>query len=105
MGISGGGQPNIPGPTLAGFGKGRFGPSGRGAAVHRYDGSGWREVARYPTTHEAEAAIDVAVGDGAAPGTLRVVAIGPTIGVRVAMAVGVAIVVVVAAFVVYVVFG
>jgi hypothetical protein len=96
MGISGGGQPNIPGPTLAGFGKGRFGPSGRGAAVHRYDGSGWREVARYPTTHEAEAAIDVAVGDGAAPGTLRV---------GVAMAVGVAIVVVVAAFVVYVVFG
>jgi hypothetical protein len=82
-----GGQPAGPSPFLADIGKGRI--FGRRAAVlQRFDGSTWRDVERYRTTHDANVALDHAVGEGGEPGELRIVDAAPSTSARVLMIVG-----------------
>jgi len=85
MGHSG---PNAPSPFLAGIGKGSF-LGGRTAIIQRFDGSKWRDVARYHTVHDADVALDQAIGEGEEPGALRIVDTRPSTGTRVLMAIAV----------------
>jgi hypothetical protein len=95
-----GGQPVGPSPFLAGIGKGRFLGS-RPAVLQRFDGSGWRDVARYRTMHDANAALDHAIGEGEEPGALRIVDAAPTTAARVLTIVAAAICVAVAVGIVW----
>ena len=62
---------------------------GRGAAVlQRFDGSTWRDVERYRTVHDANAALDHAIGGGEEPGALRIVDDAPSTAARALMIVG-----------------
>src|SRR5512133_3588746 len=81
MGHSG---PNAPSPFLAGIGKGSF-LRGRTAVLQRFDGSSWRDVARYHTVHDANSAFDQAIGGGEEPGALRIIDARPSTGARVLM--------------------
>jgi hypothetical protein len=95
--------PRIPSPTLSDFGKGRF--VGRRAAVlERHDGTAWRQVGRFRTTHDAGVAYDEAIGAGADPSTVRVIEVGPSLGTRVLMIAGVVVFLAIAAAALYVVF-
>ncbi|MGZ4131473.1 MAG: hypothetical protein ACXVWF_00370 [Actinomycetota bacterium] len=105
MGIVGGGQPHIPGPTLAGVGKGRFGRSRRIAILERYDGAVWREVGRYGSVRDADVALDEAIGAGGGPGTMRVVEVGLSTTARVLVIVAAVALAVAVAFVLYVLLG
>jgi hypothetical protein len=67
------GEPHAPSAFLAGIGKGRFLRSRSVAILERHDGTGWREVARFGSVHEADQALDEAVGSGASPDEVRVV--------------------------------
>ena len=73
-GIQGG--PNVPSPTLADLGKGRFRRGSRTAIVERFDGVDWREIGRYGSVRDAGIALDEAIGGGADPGSVRVVEAG-----------------------------
>jgi hypothetical protein len=101
----GGGQPNIPGPTLADAGKGRFGGSRRVAILERYDGSSWLPIGRYGSVRDADIALDEAVAAGAEPGRLRVVELARSTTGRVLALVGLVVLAVVVAFVLYVLLG
>jgi hypothetical protein len=79
-----GGQPAGPSPFLADIGKGRFFGS-RGAVLQRFDGSAWLDVQRYRSTHDADVALDQAVGEGQEPGALRIVDVAPSTTARVLM--------------------
>jgi len=92
MGIPGPGEPS---PFLAGVGKGRFLGS-KSVVLQRFDGSAWRDVERYRTPHEANVALDHAVGEGEEPGTLRVVDAPASATARTLMIVGAAACIVVA---------
>lgn len=105
MGVAGGGQPNIPGPTLADVGKGRFGRARRAAILERYDGTAWREVGRYGSVRDADVALDEAVGAGAGPGSMRVVEDGSSTATRVLVIVAAVALAVAVAFVLYVLLG
>jgi hypothetical protein len=74
MGIGGGGPPGIPGPNLADIGQGRFGRFRRVAILEQHDGTAWTVVGRYGSIRDANLALDDAVGAGADPGSMRVVA-------------------------------
>jgi hypothetical protein len=91
-----GGQPAGPSPFLAGIGKGRF-LSTRAAVLQRFEGSMWRDVGRYRTAHDANAALDRAIGEGEAPGALRIADAPPSAGARALLIVGVVVCVVAAA--------
>jgi hypothetical protein len=95
-----GGSPAGPSPFLAGIGKGRFLGS-KAAMLQRFDGSTWRDVQRYRTTHDANIALDHSVGEGEEPDALRIVDISPSVGARVAMIVGAIVCVAVAAGIVW----
>jgi hypothetical protein len=82
-----GGQPAGPSPFLADVGKGRF-LRAKGAVLQRFDGSGWRDVARYRTGHDASVALDHSVGEGEEPDTLRIVDAPPSAAARTLMIVG-----------------
>jgi hypothetical protein len=69
--------PKTPSPFLSGIGKGRFLGS-RAAILQRFDGSGWRDVARYRTAHDANVALDHAIGEGEEPGALRIADAAPS---------------------------
>jgi hypothetical protein len=84
----GAGQPNAPSPFLAGIGKSRF-LGTRAAVLQRFDGSGWHDVARYHTTHDANVALDHAIGEGEEPGALRIADATPSAVARALMIVGV----------------
>ena len=95
-----GGPPAGPSPFLAGIGKGRFlGP--QAGVLQRFDGSAWRDVGRYRTMREADAALDHAVGEGEAPDALRIVYAGPSTAVRVLTVLAVIVCVAVAAGIVW----
>jgi hypothetical protein len=81
MGIPG---PREPSPFLAGIGKGRFLGS-RAAVLQRFGGSTWIDVRRYRSMHDANAALDHAVGEGQEPGALRIVDAPPSTTARVLM--------------------
>jgi hypothetical protein len=83
-----GGQPAGPSTFLADIGKGRIFGS-KVAVLERFDGTSWHAVARYRTAHDASAALDAAIGDGAEPGTLRVIDASPSALSRFLMYVGV----------------
>jgi hypothetical protein len=83
-----GGQPAGPSPFLAGIGKGRF-LGANAAVVQRFDGTTWRDVQRYRTMREANAALDHAVGEGEEPGALRTVDAAPSATARALMIAGV----------------
>jgi hypothetical protein len=69
------------------LGKGRF--LGSNAAVlQRFDGSMWRDVERFRSFDDANAARDHATGEGEEPGALRIVEARPSTGARVLMVVG-----------------
>ena len=81
MAIPGPGEPS---PFLAGIGKGRFlGP--RAAVLQRFDGSTWLDVERYRSMHDANVALDHAVGEGQEPGALRIVDATPSATARALM--------------------
>ena len=101
----GGGQPNIPGPTLADVGKGRLAGSRRGAILERYDGSSWLPTGRYGSVRDADIALDEAVAAGAEPGRLRVVEPPRTPASLVLASVGLIVLAVVVALVLYVLLG
>ena len=69
--------------------------------LQRFEGSGWRDVARYRTTHEANVALDHAVGEGEEPGALRIVDLAPSTGARALMIVGAAVCVALAVAIVW----
>jgi hypothetical protein len=56
--------------------------------LQRFDGSTWRDVARFRTTHDADVALDRAMGDGEAPGSLRIAGAAPSMAARALMIVG-----------------
>ncbi|MFL5791412.1 MAG: hypothetical protein ACJ76A_07895, partial [Actinomycetota bacterium] len=56
-------------PVLAGIGRGRLFRS-KAAVLQRFDGTAWRDVARYPTIRDADAALDHQVGEGQEPGEI-----------------------------------
>jgi hypothetical protein len=84
MGIPGPGEPS---PFLAGVGKGRF-LGTRAAVLQRFDGKAWLDVARYRSAHDANAALDHAIGEGKEPGALRIVDAAPSATARALMIVG-----------------
>jgi hypothetical protein len=100
MGISGGGQPNPPSQFLADIGKGRMFGS-RAAVLERFEGTSWHELGRYPSAHEANAALDAAMGQGGAPGTLRVVDATPSTSSRLLRYAGAAVFALVAILVIW----
>jgi len=62
---------------------------GPGAAtLQRFDGSTWHDVDRFRSMHDANAALDLAIGEGEAPGALRIVEAPRSMGVRVLIVVG-----------------
>jgi hypothetical protein len=63
--------------------------------LQRFDGSAWRDVARYHTMHDANAALDHAIGDGEEPGALRIVDATPSAAARALTVAGAAVVAVV----------
>ncbi len=69
MGIPGPGEPS---PFLADVGKGRY-LGTRTVVLQRFDAGSWQDVGRYRSAHDANVALDGAIGDGSEPGTLRVV--------------------------------
>jgi hypothetical protein len=85
MAIPGPGEPSA---FLAGIGKGRFLGS-RAAVLQRFDGSTWLDVQRYRSTHDANAALDHAIGEGQEPGALRIVDAPPSTAARALMIVAV----------------
>ena len=97
MAIPGPGEPS---PFLAGIGKGRFLGS-RAAVLQRFDGSTWLDVQRYRSMHDANVALDHAVGEGEEPGALRIVDPAPSATARALMIVGLVVCIVVAAAIVW----
>jgi hypothetical protein len=83
------GQPNAPSPFLAGIGKGRFLGS-KAAVLQRFKSGSWSDVAHYRSAHDANLALDEAIGDGAEVGTLRVIDAPPSTTARVLMIAGAA---------------
>jgi hypothetical protein len=69
MGIPGPGEPS---PFLADIGKGRY-LGTRTVVLQRFEAESWLDVGRYRSAHDANVALDEAIGEGSAPGTLRVV--------------------------------
>jgi hypothetical protein len=69
--------------------------------LQRFDGSTWRDVERYRTMRDANAALDHAVGEGEEPGALRIVDVRPSAGARMLMVVAVIACVAVAAAMVW----
>jgi hypothetical protein len=84
MAIPGPGEPS---PFLAGIGKGRFLGS-KAAVLQRFEGATWRDVAHYRSMHEANVALDHAIGEGDEPGALRIVDAAPSTAARALMIVG-----------------
>ena len=101
MAIPGPGEPS---PFLAGIGKGRFLGS-RAAVLQRFDGSTWLDVHRYRSMHEANVALDHAVGEGEEPGALRIVDAAPSATARALMIVGAVVCVAVAIAIVWLLVG
>jgi len=91
MGIPGPGEPS---PFLAGVGKGRFLGS-KAVVLQRFDGEAWLDVARYRSAHDANAALDHSIGEGEAPGALRIVDATPSAAARALTLAGAIVVVVV----------
>jgi hypothetical protein len=60
----------------------------KAAVVERFDGTSWHEVARYRSVREANVALDAKIGDGAEPGTVRVVDAAPSASSRLLMYAG-----------------
>src|SRR3954447_18773320 len=83
-----GGQPAGPSSFLADIGKGRM-LGRKAAAIERFDGTSWQEIGRYPNGREANTALDEAVGNGADPGTLRILDVAPSTTARMLMIAGV----------------
>jgi hypothetical protein len=83
----GAGQPNAPSPFLAGIGKGRFFGS-KAAVLQRFQSGSWDDVAHFRSAHDANIALDEAIGDGAEVGTLRVIDAPPSATARVLMIAG-----------------
>jgi hypothetical protein len=98
VGIPGPGEPS---PFLAGVGKGRF-LGTRAAVLQRSDGQAWLDVARYRSAHDANAALDHAIGEGEEPGALRIVDAAPSTTVRSLMIVGAVVCVALAVAIVWV---
>ena len=69
--------------------------------MQRFDGSTWGDVAHYRTTHDANVALDQAVGEGEEPGVLRIVDAPPSTTARALMIVGAIACVVIAAGIVW----
>jgi hypothetical protein len=57
--------------------------------LQRFDGTTWLDVARYGTTHDANVALDHAIGEGEQPDALRIVDVAPSATARALMIVGV----------------
>jgi hypothetical protein len=74
----------------------------KAAVLQRFDGTTWRDVARYPTTRDADAALDHAIGDGDEPGALRIVNGAPSTTARALMIAGAAVCVAVAIAIVWI---
>ena len=53
--------------------------------LQRFDGTTWLDVERYRSMHEANAALDHAVGEGQEPGSLRIVDAAPSATARALM--------------------
>jgi hypothetical protein len=67
------GAAHDPSGFVAGLGRGLLWRSRYVAILERNDGEEWREFARFGTEREADRALDDVIGDGGAPGSLRVV--------------------------------
>ena len=87
MAIPGPGEPS---PFLAGIGKGRFLGS-KAAVLQRFEAGTWRDAGHFRSTHEANVALDGAIGDGSEPGTLRVIDAPTSATARVLMVAGAAV--------------
>jgi hypothetical protein len=96
--------PKVPSPTLSDVGKGRI-LRGRGAILERFDGTGWRQVGRFGSVHDAGEALDEVIGAGADPASVRVVEIGPTSMTRALTIAGLVLFGLIVAFCVSVLFG
>lgn len=65
-------------------------PGREASAIERFDGASWQQIGRYPNGREANTALDEAVGNGADPGTLRIVDVAPSTTARLLMIAGAA---------------
>jgi hypothetical protein len=90
--------PGEPGPFLADIGKGRY-LGTRTVVLQRFEAGSWLDVARYRSAHDANVALDGAIGDGSEPGTLRVVDAPSSTQARVLMVAGAAVFAIVAVLV------
>ena len=96
----GSGQPNAPSPFLAGIGKGRFLGS-KAVVLQRFEDGTWSDVARYGSAHDANVALDEAMGGGVEAGTLRILDAAPSTTSRLLMIGGAAVFVILAVLVVW----
>ena len=97
MAIPGPGEPS---PFLAGIGKGRFLGS-KAAVLQRFDAGTWSDAGHYRNAHDANIALDEAIGNGAEAGTLRVIDAPASATARLLMMAGAALFAIVAILVVW----